>query len=61
MIVFFEHMRNAAKIAKIAFENDSAPRWQELLGNKFPLSKGPFADGKSDSGDPKPRRYGIVE
>lgn len=73
-IKFYEHCISALKIASEALGadnvGDSAKKWRELFGDKFPppadddkgeQSKGPFIipPAKSQTGDITPRRYGF--
>ena len=71
---FYEHVKEAAKIARDALDaadkKESAEKWQELFGSKFPdsndsddngskgnNSQGPFTN-KSQTGDTRVRQYG---
>ena len=71
---FYEHAKEAAEIAREAFDSDdkekSIEKWRELFGNKFPSdgddggqgnsSTGPFIppSSKTQTGDLTPRKYG---
>lgn len=67
---FYNHVASAARIAREALDvstpSESAKKWREIFGDKFPPSgddgekegqKGPFTI-KSRTGDMTPRRYG---
>ena len=69
---FYEHVKEAAQIAREALDTDdkekSIGKWRELFGSKFPdsddngnagnSSRGPFQSPKNQTGDSTPRRYG---
>lgn len=72
---FYERVSDAATLAREALDADtvseSATKWRELFGNKFPPApdddkrddpRGPFTplSSRSDRGDYRPRRFGII-
>lgn len=72
---FYERVSEAATLAREALDantvSESANKWRELFGSKFPPPpgddkrddpKGPFTPppSRSDRGDYRPRRFGII-
>lgn len=72
---FYERVSGAATLARAALDADtvseSANKWRELFGGKFPPPpgdderdnpKGPFIppSSRSSSGDYRPRRFGVI-